>query len=461
LDNKFLDADGLQMDEAIKVVTNCDSAVRDLSSFVNKSAELNRLIAVHPNASASILSEVIEYHDSELGHRDEEAQRIAIRHPNISPDDALRFASRFPEDLFLNPSIDVILAEDPCLFEGNYDLLQARGCPLAVLQKVANEGTRAEQVSITNNPSLPLDLKDRLTPDYFYQHDLDALKAIASRQEDPVMRDCVNMYSKVSRPFCVPMFLPFDRASSHHRLEDQVFCGFPFTSAEFPWPVEKLGNYMQPIAQINLAKASTLLGVNLGSGLMQVWGGIDSGTKVELQTRHIPEHALAQDLDWFYPQQTPWLDKTYNFEGCVHSCLEPTDFPTFSVDCCRVDWRLMGRMFYPSIDTRVFTPHADDRLDHGLSGNRDDISCQLEAMEEELDTACISRHSSFGEAWGVKPLVFLGGYPQALGNAWAAYPGNMLFYHTIDYAVMMTVGVTYHIDTDSKASFAVNWTCDK
>ena len=194
---------------------------------------------------------------------------------------------------------------------------------------------------------------------------------------------------------------------------------------------------------------------------MQVWGGIDSGTRAELQTRHIPEHALAQDLDWFYPQQTPWLDKTYNFEGCVHSCLEPTDFPTFSVDRCRVDWRLMGRMFYPSIYTRVFTPQADDQLDHGLSGNRDNISWQLEAIEEELDTACISRHSSFGEAWGVKPLVFLGGYPQALGNAWAAYPGNMLFYHTIDYAVMMTVGVTYQIDTDGRASFAVNWTCDK
>lgn len=455
------DAAQLQIDDAIQVATKTDTSANDLSSHVNKSFELNRLIAAHPNATAAILSEVIEYRDQEFDRCDVQTQRIAIRHPNISKEDVLRLADKFPEDLFMNPSINLIVSEHPHLFEDNYLLLQTRGCPLDVLQRIADEGTRAEQASIARNPSLPLDLQNRLTPDYFYQRDLEALKQIASQQEDDVIRDCINMYANVSRPFCVPRFLPFDRQSSEHRLVDQVLCGFPFTSAEFTWPIEKLGNHMQPIAQINLAKASSLLGVHLGSGLMQVWGGIESGTKVELQTRVIPESALKHDLDWFYPQRTPWLEKSYGFEGCAHSSLDETDFHPFSVDCCRIDWHLAGRMFYPSIYTRVFDPLADDRLEHGLFDRHIDIDCQLEPTEDELDSACISRHRSFQGAWGKRPLVILGGYPEALGNSWAAYPENMLFYHSVDYGVLMTVGVTYQVNLDGKICFEVNWTCDK
>ena len=458
---ELIDTGLFQLNEAIHVATNAGSSPSDLSLLVNKSVELNRLIAAHPNATAAILSDVIEYRDSELDCRDDQTQRIAIRHPNISKHDVLRLAGKFPEDLFMNPSIELIVSEQPNLFEDNYSLLQARGCPLDVMRRIADEGTRAEQASIARNPSLPLDLQHRLTPDYFFQRDLEVLKKIASQQEEDVIRDCINMYAEASRPFCVPQFLPFDRTNSDHRLADQVFCGFPFTSAEFPWPVEKLGNHMQPITQINLAKAASLLGVKLGSGLMQVWGGIESSAKVELQTRVIPESALTQDLDWFYPQRTPWLDEGYDFEGCAHSCIDQSDFPSFSVGSCRIDWRLVGRMFYPSIYTRVFDPHADDRLDHGFYDRKFYFDAELEGLEEELDTACISRHSSFKEAWGEKPLVFLGGYPQALGNAWAAYPGNMFFYHSLDYAVMMTVGVTYKVDPGGKTCFDVNWTCDK
>ena len=458
---ELVDNGRFQFNEAIQVATNAGSTPDDLSLIVNKSVELNRLIAAHPNAIAAILSEVIEYRDPEHDRHDDQTQRIAIRHPNISKDDTLLLANRFPEDLFMNPAIDLIIAEDPELFEGNYDLLQARGYPLDVLRRVADGGTRAEQVSIARNPSLPLDLKNRLTVDYFYQRDLDALQQIASRQEEEVLRDCVNMYANTSRQFCLPKFLPFDRSDPSHRLTDQIFCGFPFTSAEFPWPTERLGNHMQPIAQIDLAKASSLLDVNLGSGLIQVWGGIESGTKVELLTRLIPENALMQELDWFYPQRTPWLDQNYDFEGCVQSGIDQSDFPAFSVSSCRIGWHLAGRMFYPSIYTRVFAPRPDDRLDHGFYDRKYDLCCELDGLEEALDTARISRHRSFNEAWAEKPLVFLGGYSEALGNAWDRYPGNMLFYHSLDYAVMMTVGVTYQVDPLGKTNFSANWTCDK
>lgn len=40
------------------------------------------------------------------------------------------------------------------------------------------------------------------------------------------------------------------------------------------------------------------------------------------------------------------------------------------------------------------------------------------------------------------------------------YPDNMLFYHSLDYSSMMTVGVTYKVSRSGVAKFDANWTCD-
>ena len=444
----------------ITIANNPDSTSHDLSLVANKSFKINRLIAAHPNASAEVLSTIIEYRNEIFENCDDETQRIAIKNPNISSTDILRLANKFPEDLFANPSIERLISELPHLFEDNYTLLQTSGCPLEVLKRIAEEGTRAEIASIARNPTLPLELKNKLTPSFFHQRDLSAIEQIALEQANDTIRDCLRMYANISRPFCIPTFLPFNRDSLEHRLSDQIFCGFPFTSVDFPWPVESLGHYMQPIAQINLVNASKLIGVNLGDGLLQVWGGIESSTKVELQTRVIPQFKLKQDADWFYPTQAPWLDDNYNFDGCVHSCIDQEDFIPFSLNYCRIDWNFVGQMFYPSIYSRVFDSRAEDRLDHGLYQRKFEFDAELEEVENTLSNACISRHSSLKESWGRKPLAILGGYPQALGNAWAGYPDQMLFYHSLDYATMDTVGVMYKFNHDGAVSFHVNWTSD-
>ena len=466
MNEESIDNANFQLDKAFLVVADAGSSSNDLSILANKSVELNRLLAAHPNATTALLSKIIEFRDEEFDRGDEQSQRIAIRHPNILADDALRLGRYFPDDLFMNPSIDSIVENNPRLLsednysDDNYSLLRAAGCPLVVLQRIAVEGTRAEQAAVARNPSLPLEFKNRLTAEYFHKRDVEEILKVASQQTDEVLRDYIIMYANTSRPFCVPEFLPFDRNSSQHRLSDQVFCGFPFTSVEFPWPVEKLGSHMQPIAQINLAKASSLLDVNLGNGLMQVWGGVESSTKVELQTRLIPESALTSELDWFHPEHAPWLDKSYDFEGCVQSCIEESDFPSFGINNCRINWRFMGQMFYPNVRYRVFDPQKGDGSSHEINGRKYEFDVELEEIEEALDTACISRPASLKSAWGEKPLVVLGGYAESLGNAWSAHRGEMLLYHSLDYAVMITIGLTYELDVDGRLQFSANWTCD-
>jgi hypothetical protein len=464
--SKIYELSPFRLDEALKIAITPDSSSKQLELLVNRNVELNRLLAAHPNSTAALLSALIEYRDEESNLYDVKTIRTAIRHPNILADDALRLGRSFPEDLFDNPSIDSIIVQSPRLLsednylDDNYSMLQAKGCPLSVLQRLAVEGTRAEQAAVARNPSLPPELKNKLTPEYFYKLDLDEILKIASRQDDDAIRSCIDMYANTTRLFCVPEFIPLDRKNPQHRLEDQVFSGFPFTSEEFPWPVEKLGRYMQPIAQIDLAKASSLLGVELGGGLIQVWGGVESGKKVELLTRLVPPSSLANALDWFYPEHAPWLDKSLAFEGCVHSSVDAADFPSFGIDNCRIVWRATGQMFYPSVRDRVFDPQKADRVSHELKGRKNELDLELEAIEEELDVACISRPMSLKCAWGEKPLVVLGGYAQSLGNAWSAHRGDMLFYHSLDYAAMTTVGLTYEIGDDGDPKFSVNWTCD-
>jgi hypothetical protein len=456
-----------QVDEATRIATSPSVLPSDLGAIVNRSHEVNRLLAVHPNSTAEILSQLLRYQEEKTGF-DQVTRRMALRHPNISAEDAVDFGTLFPDDLFNNPEIASIVAKYPRLLSEDCDsggdyylLLRSVNCPLSVLERVAVEGTRDEQAVVARNPSLPQECKNRLSSEYFHKRDVSEILMVAAKQEDEVLRSCIEMYANVSRPFCVPQFLHFDRTNYHHRLEDQVFCGFPFTSKEFPWPVENLGKHMQPIAQIDLVGASNLLGVNLGDGLLQVWGGVESCKKVDLLTRLIPADSLASELDWFYPDYAPWLSKRLDFDGCTQSSIDNSDFPEFGVDSCRVVWSLAGKMFYPNVWNRVFDPRRADQVDHIFKERDRDWVAKLEEVEEELSAARISRPVSLRRAWGEDPLVVLGGYAEDLGNAWSSHRGDMLFYHSLDYGVLITIGVTYEVDDSGDLRFSVNSTCDK
>ena len=89
------------------------------------------------------------------------------------------------------------------------------------------------------------------------------LDAFARAQPTAVLRNFIEAYAGMSRPYCLPRFLPLDKSNPAHRLADQLGPGFPFTSAAWPWPLEN-DEPMQPIAQVSLESAGQLLGGKYG-----------------------------------------------------------------------------------------------------------------------------------------------------------------------------------------------------
>jgi len=84
--------------------------------------------------------------------------------------------------------------------------------------------------------------------------------------------------------------------------------GFPYTSDSYPWPKTPASDLpMQPIVQLNLAGVAKILGVELGTELLQVWGPV-APTVGELSVdiksfllRLIPQEALSEHPSDFYP----------------------------------------------------------------------------------------------------------------------------------------------------------------
>jgi hypothetical protein len=71
--------------------------------------------------------------------------------------------------------------------------------------------------------------------------------------------------------WCYPISTKKVEASRVNRLHS-MFCGPFFTSNEFPWP-EIDGRYAEPIVQLNLEEIQSISSVQIGSGMLQLWGG--------------------------------------------------------------------------------------------------------------------------------------------------------------------------------------------
>ena len=87
-----------------------------------------------------------------------------------------------------------------------------------------------------------------------------------------------------------------------------MFSGPLFTSEVHPWPMDKKGNPLEPICQIDLTLPSQISGLLLGDGLLQVWmDGVDGRIRliamgeVGLSTlTPVPEN--IRDHVWRHPK---------------------------------------------------------------------------------------------------------------------------------------------------------------
>lgn len=95
-------------------------------------------------------------------------------------------------------------------------------------------------------------------------------------------------YVSEAKPFCVADAVPQDVGDPNCRRIDLIG-GLPFTSEKFPWPKTPGGDlWMQPILQLDLQNAGALLGIELGSDILQVWGPVAENVKL-----------LSTDIDDF------------------------------------------------------------------------------------------------------------------------------------------------------------------
>lgn len=286
-------------------------------------------------------------------------------------------------------------------------------------------------------------------PDALYKDALRKLEQLAQAQPDPTLNKCIEIYANTSRPYCVPSFLPFDKNDPAHRLDDQFLCGFPFTSVSWPWPTNDKGIYKQPVVQINLTRAAELLGMNLGSGLLQVWGNIDENEQV-LESRIIPIEYLEEPLNSFYPEDAPW-EESFSLRCTLN--VDFDEYPPFGPECCRIEWLKLGRMFYPSFHQRIYENNKYDSIgDLDLSH---DISSNLQDLDESLEILGIPTSNLFDYLGG--QLCRIGGYQEGLDVPWNFFLDKpILFYFSVDYGVLVSLGVSYEKDESGEIVFSAD-----
>jgi hypothetical protein len=173
--------------------------------------------------------------------------------------------------------------------------------------------------------------------------------------EHPEVREALKLFSAEGRPFALPSFKKQNRASAIQRKSDLIG-GFPFTTASYPWPVSPVnGLHMQPIVQIDLDRAGTLLGFDFGSGLLQLWGLVFEGDQSPdlfeivfsssyekgVMTRVIPKDALSDAPDNFYPTHAPWLKAGSEVEGVFLSPNKKMALGSI------IEWQLADGLMYP------------------------------------------------------------------------------------------------------------------
>ncbi|MBK6361417.1 MAG: hypothetical protein IPF39_16495 [Comamonadaceae bacterium] len=361
----------------------------DLSALTDDATA--RQLAVDPSTPPAELERL-------LG-RGAEIDRALVRHPNVPLHVYRALAPNYPLSACANPAIGRLIEEEPGLIRAIPRLCEQPLCPPSQLGWVARHGSRGQQLAVLRNPAVPDDVRASLTPAHFHNDALRRLESLALAQPTPVRRRFVEAHARLSRPYCLPRYLPLDRANPAHRFADQVGVGFPFTSAAWPWP-QVDGKPLQPVAQINLERAGKLLGEPLGAGLLQCWKVVLPRylSQYEPFIRHIPEAALTDA-----PSDACLLDVASDLDRDKSQGGNGLDHDAWWVDP-RVDWIPMGHMF-PNPLLAMVGEWQPEHLGFADWYDAEAFATEIKQVGIPSDLAAY-----FGQAEGVR----LGGFPDAV-----------------------------------------------
>jgi len=136
----------------------------------------------------------------------------------------------------------------------------------------------------------------------------------------------------------------------------QYFKGPMYTSEEYPWPTDDDGCAYPPVVQIDLDKVSTLAGVFLGDGFLQLFydGHLETGgTSDQCFTRRIPRASISEEL------MTPAPEGFDEFQSFC-SVIIGFEKGIFQIDTADLD-----SIFYGSVDSSDLERELD-KLDDDL-----------------------------------------------------------------------------------------------
>jgi len=144
------DLEPLVADE-FEIAKSLEDVKLDLSTLERlafRSFKINRMIALHPNASADLLEKLAQ-------SPDKLTRRNVARNPQTSKEVLLYLAPTFAGDFFLNPAFDFLLMEDPNLVFSLpvgvlKNILKRDDCPDSFLKWAAKCGDKSHQLAVVS-----------------------------------------------------------------------------------------------------------------------------------------------------------------------------------------------------------------------------------------------------------------------------------------------------------------------
>jgi hypothetical protein len=146
--------------EIAKTLEDVDLDAPTLESFAFRSFKINRMIALHPNASAELLARLAK-------SPDKPTRRNVALNPQTSKEVLLSLAPTFAGEFFRNPAFDFLLMEDPNLLFSlpvgvMKNILKRDDCPDSILNWAAKCGDKSHHLAIVSRTEISKEVLQRI-----------------------------------------------------------------------------------------------------------------------------------------------------------------------------------------------------------------------------------------------------------------------------------------------------------
>lgn len=302
-----------EIDRMIRIARDPNASESDLSPLFDRSGKVDLVLAMHRNSSPDKLAKL-------ASKGTDAVRRCLVKNPSFPLGaEYIELVNLFPEEFLKIKDVESFPKYRPDRLAGLTSILELDNCPLEIINFLARHGS-FEQKEIIYKSGRDLDgsmtgMSGKLLAQRSYESALMCLDSIQEEGFDEGKRAKLRKFLESHRAFAIPKYHPQDRSSESHR-RGSLLGGFPFTSKKHPWPLTDGGGLpMQPVIQIDLVDAAPILGLSLGTGLLQIWGRVDSNrdqamdqTKdwynSQVLMRLIPTEDLGDDLDYDCPYVT-------------------------------------------------------------------------------------------------------------------------------------------------------------